>query len=132
MPRGLVAVLGTAVVLAAFAGSAAAKPPVTFASCAGATVKPKEVLLACGDGNAAFLVRSWSRWTRTGARAVGTAEINDCNPTCVAGHVAPYLAALVLDRPRPCHGRVRFTRLRLVFAVPPAKGQPASLIFPCR
>ena len=133
MARILVVLLAGAIALAAFAGTAAAKPvPVAFAGCAGPTVKPKEVVLACGDGNAAFLVTRWTRWTRTGARAVGTAEINDCNPSCVAGHVNPSFAALVLERPRPCHGRLRFTRLRLVFAEPPARGQPAAVSYPCR
>jgi hypothetical protein len=131
--RILALLLGAACLLAAFSGGAAARTrPVTFAGCTGASVKPREVLLACGDGNAAFLVTHWVRWTRAGARAVGTAQINDCTPNCVAGHVNPYLAALVLDRPRTCHGGLRFSRLRLIFAEAPRAGQPKPMTFACR
>ena len=133
MARTLARLLIGAVVLSTLGGSAAAKAlPVTFAGCGGPLVKPKEVLLACGDGNAAFLVTRWTRWTRVSARAVGFAQINDCNPSCVAGHVNPYLAALVLDRPRACHGRQRFSRLRLVFAETPRGGQPKAMAYACR
>jgi hypothetical protein len=38
----------------------------------------------------------------------------------------------VLDRPRRCHGASRFTRLRLVFATRPARGQPSPVTYGCR
>ena len=131
--RPLMIVLGTLLAVLGLAAAASAKaPPVTFAGCLSPAFKPNDVLLACGDGNASFSVTHWSRWTRRGAKAVGSAVINDCEPNCVAGHFHSQLAALTLDRPRACHGRTRFTRLRLVFATRPARGQPAPIAYACR
>ena len=128
------AIVAALAVLLVAAGLADAKAPVLFAGCAGSApaYEPMDVLLACGDGNAAFVVARWSRWTTRSARALGSAEINDCDPSCVAGHFHSQLAALVLDRPRRCHGSPRFTRLRLVFAARPARGQPAPVTYGCR
>jgi hypothetical protein len=90
-----------------------------------------EILLACGDGTESFRVSRWTRWTRHSARAVGTAEINDCTPSCVDGHVHDYRAVVLLDRPRACSGRVLFTRLRLVFTRRPGGGQPVGSLSLC-
>ena len=126
-------VLAAALLLSACAAPASATtPPVAFAGCLGPAVRPLDVLLACGDGTASFEVTRWTRWTRRSARAVGTAEIDDCDPSCVAGHMQHLLAWLIVDRPRPCHGGQRFTRLRLVFAQRPARGQPAPVTYACR
>jgi hypothetical protein len=132
--RRVLVILGSLVALLGVAGPATAKvAPVTFAGCLErASFKPKDVLLACGDGNASFDVASWSRWTRQSAKAVGTALINDCTPNCAAGHFSSALAALILERPRTCHGARRFTRLRLVFATRPRRGQPAPVTYACR
>jgi hypothetical protein len=126
-------VLGTLLAVLGPAAAASAKlPPVTFAGWLQPAFEPNDVLLACGDGNASFSVTHWSRWTRRGAKAVASAVINDCEPSCVAGHFHCQLAALILARPRACHGRTRLTRLRLVFATRPTRGQPAPITYACR
>ncbi len=132
MGRSLIALAMVLAALGLASAASAAPPPVTFAGCLSPEFKPKDVLLACGDGTASFSVARWSRWTRQSAKAVGTAVIDDCEPSCVDGHDHSYLAALILDRPRACHGRRRFTRLRLVFATRPARGQPAPTTYACR
>jgi hypothetical protein len=133
VPRPLVIVAALAALLGVAAPAAATPPPVGFAGCLGSApaVEPHDVLLACGDGTASFSVARWSRWTRSSARALGSAVIDDCEPSCVDGHARSLLAALVLDRPRSCHGARRFTRLRLVFATRPARGQPAPVTYGC-
>lgn len=132
MPRPTIALATLLTVLGLASVASAAPPPVRFAGCLSPEFKPMDVLLACGDGTASFSVGRWSRWTRQSARAVGTAIIDDCDPNCVAGHFHSHLAALILDRPRTCHGTRRFTRLRLVFATRPARVQPAPTTFACR
>ena len=106
--------IGVVIVLLS-AGEATAKaPPVAYAGCLPPpVVRPSELLLACGDGTQSFTVARWTRWNRRSARAVGTAEVNDCTPSCVAGKLHRYRAIVLLDRPRTCNGRVLFTRLRL-------------------
>jgi hypothetical protein len=132
--RGVVILVGGLLLMLAWAGGAPARPPpVAFTECLPPpAVRPAEILLACGDGTESFSVTRWMRWTRRSARAVGTAEINDCTPSCVAGRVHAYRAAVVLDRPQTCGGRVLFTRLHLVLARRPGGGQPAGSLVLCR
>ncbi|HEX5925508.1 MAG TPA: hypothetical protein VFY45_16870 [Baekduia sp.] len=129
--RALAATLA-ALLLLLLLGSAGAvparPPPVGLADCLPPpSVRPGEVLLACGDGTSWFDVARWTRWTRRSARAVGTAQINDCTPSCVDGHVHHYRAVLLLDRPRACGGRLRFTRLRLVHTKRPGGGPMGAI-----
>lgn len=125
--------LAALLVVLAAAGAAVAKPPPKFAAdCLHPSVKPKAIVLACGDGTASFAVARWSSWTKKSATAVGTASIDDCNPSCVAGHTSDYLARVVLDKPKLCHGALRYTRLRLTYATPPTRGQPKATLYPCR
>ena len=116
----------------AVADARPARLPEFVGDCQHASVRPAEVILACGDGNAAFEVAAWTSWTARAARATGSAQINDCEPSCVAGHFHAHRAVLLLDRPRACHGASRFTRLKLIFAVRPARGQPSPVPYPCR
>ena len=116
----------------AAAASRPARLPGFLGDCQHARVRPAEVILACGDGSAAFEVVAWTSWTARAARATGTAQINDCEPSCVAGQFHPHRAVLLLYRPRPCHGASRFTRLKRIFAVRPSRGQPSPVAYPCR
>ena len=130
--RRLALTIGSALLVLGAAAPALAKPPpVAFSDCLGPSVKPEDVLLACGDGTESFHAARWTRWTRLGARAVGMAQINDCTPSCVDGHDHTYRAVLLLDRPRACGGRRLFTRVRLVLTGPPGGGQPVGSIVMC-
>jgi len=131
--RGAVAIIGALMLVLGVTSTADAKsPPVAFSDCLPPpSVRPMEILLACGDGTESFRVSRWTRWTRHSARAVGTAEINDCTPSCVDGHVHNYRAVVLLDRPRACSGWVLFTRLRLVFTRRPGGGQPVGSLTLC-
>jgi hypothetical protein len=132
--RGLATTLGAALLLLGGATAPAfARPaPVALSDCLLPEVRPQVVLLACGDGAESFDVVRWTRWTRRSARAVGTAEINDCTPSCVEGHVHAHRAVLVADRPRACGGRWLFTRVRLFLTGRPGGGQPVGQIVMCR
>jgi hypothetical protein len=131
--RGFAVTLGALMLMLGAAGAAHARqPPVAYTDCLRLPeVRPAELVLACGDGTESFSVARWTQWTRRSARAVGTAEINDCTPSCVDGHVHHYRAVVLLDRPRACGGRVQFTRLRLRFTKRPGAGQPVGVITLC-
>jgi hypothetical protein len=130
--RAVVA-LGTVLGLLAGAGeAAAAAPPVAYSDCLPPpVVRPSELLLACGDGTQSFTVARWTRWSRESARAVGTAEINDCTPSCVAGKAHRYRAIVLLDRPRSCGGRRLFTRLRLFTRTSAGGASPVGSLTMC-
>lgn len=132
--RGARITIGTLLLMLCGAGAAGAKPPpVAFSDCLPPpVVRPMELLLACGDGTESFSVTRWTSWSRHSARAVGTAEISDCTPSCVDGHVHDYRGVVLLDRPRACGGRMLFTRLRLVLGKRAGGGQPVGMFALCR
>jgi hypothetical protein len=125
--------IGTLLLLLARAGDAGARqPPVAFSDCLPPPeVRPMEILLACGDGTESFTISRWTRWNRKSARALGTAEINDCTPSCADGHVRHYRGVVLLDRPRGCGGQALFTRLRLVLANRAGSSRPMGTIVMC-
>jgi hypothetical protein len=132
--RSAIAVaLGVLLATGASASAAPARQPpgVALQDCWLPEVKPDIILLACGDGTQSFDVSRWTRWSRRGARAVGRASINDCDPSCVDGHVHTY-RAVRFDRARMCGGRLIFTRMRLVFTEPPGRAQPMASTVMCQ
>lgn len=80
--------------LTAPAASAAttADPTKTYlVDCAGALkVKPKTIMLACGDGGVFIKKITWSSWDSNGAIGTGTLVSNVCVPNCAAGNVDTY------------------------------------------
>jgi len=78
------------------------------------TLKPVQLVLACGDGAFSVSGLRWSHWTRQDAAGTGAAHLNDCVPSCAAGHFHTYRVALELTRPRTCGKRrvLQFTRLK--------------------
>ena len=75
------------------------------------TVRPKMIVVACGDGNFWFAGLHWQTWTATGAAATGTAHLNDCTPNCAAGHFHTYPASVRLSAPKTCKGKHELTRI---------------------
>ena len=96
------AVTGLTLGLTGSAHAAPARPAVSAArtvvfDCAGqpAMVRPRTFILACADGNAYYAKLSWTSWTPGLASAKGNFVLNDCTPTCVAGHFHSYPAVVV-------------------------------------
>ena len=87
--------------------------------CAGqASTRPGQYVLACGDGGGALAGLRWAGWGPTSATADGASVINDCAPSCVAGHGHrfPALVRLWRAEPLPGHpGERYFTRLTLTY-----------------
>lgn len=96
--------------------------------------RPRNILVACGDGNNRLQSVHWRMWGRTQARGVGVDYANDCVPYCAAGRFHRYPVRVTLKRPRYCATvRVRqFTRLVIYFprAKPDAE-RTLRLSFPC-
>jgi hypothetical protein len=100
--------------LAVVVAFAAQSSPVAPSSCfaKSAEVRPRSIVIACGDGNFYFDRLEWTSWTATRARGRGAANLNDCDPTCVAGHFHRYPATVTLSQPKACHGRAQFSVIR--------------------
>jgi|SRR5271165_5133037 len=127
---GIVAI--TAAASTALALTAAARPsrpsavtvaatttvPVLVNCAMKAQTRPRQYILACGDGNFYLDKLKWAAWGSSSAFAEGINTFNDCVPFCAAGHFHsfPVLAALWRAEPRPGHtGQRYFTRLTLIY-----------------
>ena len=132
------ALLLAALVAATAASAGEAVPVPKLAGCvpgATPTVRPKEIIVACGDANFYFTNLVWASWNATGATAAGIAHLNDCKPYCAAGHFHTYRIAVTLTRPRSCRNGAReFTRMTWRFPATHPAGQPrtAGQPLPCR
>ena len=90
-------------------------------------------MLACGDGNASVGGMSWTGWGARSTAGRGTAVINDCAPSCVAGHDHSYPVVVLLSGRESCRpgGQVAYRTLTLAF-LDREPHTSASQTFPCR
>lgn len=66
------------------------------------TLKPSQLMIACGDGGFFITGLRWSNWSQRAAAGAGTGHLNDCEPTCAAGHFHAYPVEIALATPRTC------------------------------
>ena len=124
-----VAMVSGALVLAMFAaGVEAAKPP-TYApkGCVKPRIKPRTIIVACGNGGFYFRVKHWSYWNGREAGGKAKVLINDCKPYCAVGTFRTYKAKVRLTKPRKrtCGGRkgVRmFQKVKFKWKTDPPSG----------
>jgi hypothetical protein len=79
--------------------------------------QPGQYNLACAGSGAYLSGLHWASWGPSAAFADGFSTINDCVPSCVAGHghSFPVLVTLWRAEPRPGHpGQRYFTRLTII------------------
>jgi hypothetical protein len=72
----------------------------------------------CGDGAIGLTSLHWTSWTPHLASGYGTYYLNDCQPTCVAGHFHSYPALVTLwgSAAVPGHPSERkYTQMTLIF-----------------
>ena len=138
MPRSSalwrLAAAALALALPGAASAARTAGPSVLADCLGKPqVKPAEIVLACGDGNASVGGITWTGWGAPFAAGQGTAVIDDCRPSCVAGHDHSYPVVVLLTRRELCSpGRqIAYRTLTIAFLdrKPHTSG---SQTFPCR
>jgi len=119
------------------AGSASAGGQVGLPNCAGKLqMKPRSVVLACADANFVAERLSWTGWGSAFAAARGTASVNDCKPTCVAGRFHSYPVALLAEGRQTCGGRRAYSRVVYAFVgrspFPAGSAADATIPFRCR
>jgi hypothetical protein len=90
-------------------------------------IRPKAIVVACGDGNFFVDHIRWSRWRSTSAVGTGTGHLNDCTPNCAAGHFHTFPVTVRLSRVVECvPGRHEFARIEWTGM------RPGSETLPCR
>jgi hypothetical protein len=93
--------------------AAAAPSTMALADCVGKpTIKPVSVTLACADANFTAGNLTWTGWGNAFAAAMGTATVNDCTPSCVAGHFHHYKIILIANGTQRCpSGQPAYARI---------------------
>lgn len=104
--------------------TAAAKPEIIACDGKG-QVKPKEIILACGDGNTFVSNIKWIKWNNNTASGTGTLSWNTCLPqTCAGGIVQKYKAKIILGGLASAPGETDvFSEMTLTFT----QGGPGML-----
>lgn len=97
------------------ASPASAAPRTSVNNCGTLEVKPADLVLACADANSMLTDLRWTGWSNGRARGVGTYEVNDCEPTCVAGTTREYRVKVRLDQPKVQSGTRVFTRVVVAY-----------------
>lgn len=77
---------------------------------------PKQLTLACGDGNYYLTHLRWHRWGQSVATASGTANANDCKPYCAAGHFHSFAVTVTVDRLARCNSAHYYARIAIAYA----------------
>ena len=91
--------------------------PVAF-NCWRAHMRPRNLYLACGDGNNYLTKMSWSTWSRAYASGTGTQMINSCIPYCASGRFLSYRVDVIFWRTEPVPhypGWTYFSRVTLLY-----------------
>jgi hypothetical protein len=98
--------------------SATAKPVLIDCSPHGSgSVEPHTFTITCADGNDFLAHLTWTHWAGT-AGGKGTEYLNNCKPSCVAGHVHKFVTLVGLFRVRAIphgHGQRYYTRMVLSY-----------------
>ncbi len=115
---GLASMLAAAALLVPALGAQAAGGQVVFPSqCQGGKVKPKLVVLGCGDFNFYINHLRWKHWGSVRATGRGIAHVNNCKPSCEAGSFHEYRGKLQLRKIKLCSsdGKRHYTQARFSF-----------------
>ena len=94
-------------------------------------VKPAQIVLACGDGNAMAEYLTWAKWDDRSATATGSLKQNDCNPDCANGSFHTYPARFTLSETVPVAGRNYFTRVTIRFAQKGPSARRSEMVKDC-
>lgn len=111
-------------------------PPGTTAwinNCGPLVSAPSSLVLACADGNFSLANLKWTGWGKPPAKATGTVHMNDCTPTCVAGHFHSYRVQVIADKLVSCGRAKVYEHLLMIYPGPhpssPKAGSEQTL--PC-
>jgi hypothetical protein len=108
-------------------------------NCTHSQIRPRSVILFCGDANAALTRLHWDSFGGATATAGGQYTVNDCKPDCAAGHVHSYPATATFSKPKRCpDGRRDYHRALVTFSSPDrspgaagGRGKPGTFVLVC-
>jgi hypothetical protein len=94
-----------------------------LADCDKLRYRPRNLVIACGDGNFQLRRLHWRSWNRASVRGTARAMLNDCIPYCARGRFHSIRARVKAYRLRVCRRGngaegYHYTRLRITYAHP--------------
>jgi hypothetical protein len=137
MLRPLIALAAAAAVavpvVAAPAGAADNDLRVYVSNCVKQVYKPKTITLACADANSTITKIKYSSYGAKRAAGTGTAVINTCDPSCVAGKNVKYPVKVALSRVTQCGDSFQFRTVKVTFTgtVPKGYKKVYTQKYPC-
>jgi hypothetical protein len=87
-------------------------------------VEPSSITVACADAGIGARDLAWSTWGASGATAVGVVWENDCTPSCAAGTIKRYPAAITLSNVQPSRDGPTFTAMTATYSGPEPNDRP--------
>jgi len=93
-------------------------------------VRPDSYVITCADANDQLTGLRWTRWGPNIASGTGQETMNDCTPTCVAGHDHTYPVDVTLSAPVAWSGHagtLRFGTLTLRYSGARPPRAPATV-----
>jgi hypothetical protein len=102
--------------------------------------KPAQVIVYCADANGLFEHLRWSSFGGSTARATGDYSVNDCSPSCAAGHFRTYPVSVTFSHATRCpDGKHDYQVALAVYTSQPNRpsgspggaGKPGKLSLPC-
>jgi hypothetical protein len=120
-------------VLAAPAGAANNDLRVYVSNCIEQVYKPKTITLACADAGFVVSKIKYASYGAKTAAGTGTAVVNTCDPSCVAGKSLKYPVTVGLSRVTQCGDSFQFRRVTVRFTkkVPTGMKRTTVQSFPC-
>jgi hypothetical protein len=85
-------------------------------------VEPSSITVACADAGIGAKHLDWSTWGASGATADGQVWENDCTPSCAAGTIKRYPAAITLSDVQPSKDGPTFTVMTATYSGPEPNG----------
>jgi hypothetical protein len=83
--------------------SAAPSLPRALPDCLGhPRIRPTDILVTCADGGFGVDRLSWITWGGSRAVGLGSAYLNDCTPSCAAGHFHRFQAVVIASGLQRC------------------------------
>jgi hypothetical protein len=89
-------------------------------------VEPSSITVACADAGIGAKDLVWSTWGASGASAVGEVWENDCTPSCAAGTIKLYRAAVSLSDVKPSRDGPTFTAMTATYVGAEPNGHPTD------
>jgi len=97
-----------------------------YSDCEHPAVRPKEILVACGDGSYALTNIRYTGWSETAAEGSATALANDFTPNRATGKDHAYQVTFTLDKPIRTSDGLLFSHVSVHYREATPYGKPTE------